>query len=107
MHLKDDLRWRQHLSEKRNLILIANRAFCLYGAFDFDLLMSHNPKIPILLIFLENNVTVCIFFADNGTMRGYKFNHLAINLTNAMAAEAGVNPALSATKVVEFMPKHV
>ena len=38
MHLTDDLRLRQHLSEKRNLILIANIAFCLYGAFDIWLI---------------------------------------------------------------------
>ena len=38
-------------------------------------------------------------------MRGYKVNHLAINSTTAVAAEARVNPALPATAVVEFMAK--
>ena len=35
-------------------------------------------------------------------MRGYKFNHLAINSNTAVAAEARVNPALPATAVVEY-----
>ena len=38
-------------------------------------------------------------------MRGYKVNHLAINSTTAVAAEARVNPVLPATAVVEFMAK--
>ena len=36
-------------------------------------------------------------------MRGYKFNHLAINSTTAVATEVSVNPALHATAVVEFI----
>ena len=39
------------------------------------------------------------------TVRGYKFNHFAINWTVAMAAEARVNPALPSTAMVEFMAK--
>ena len=38
-------------------------------------------------------------------MRGYKFNHLAVNSTTAVASEARVNPVLHATAVVEFMAK--
>ena len=39
------------------------------------------------------------------TVGGYIFNHLAINSTTALAAEARVNPALPATSVVESMAK--
>ena len=38
-------------------------------------------------------------------VRGYKFNHLAINSTTTVATEPRVNPALPATAVVEFMAK--
>ena len=38
-------------------------------------------------------------------VRGYKFKHLAINSTTAVAAEVRVNPSLPATAVVEFMAK--
>ena len=38
-------------------------------------------------------------------MRGYKFSHLAINSTTAVAAEARVKPTLPAIAVVEFMAK--
>ena len=37
------------------------------------------------------------------TVCGHKLDHLAINSTTAVAAEARVNPALPATTVVEFM----
>ena len=48
------------------------------------------------------------------TVRGYKFNHFAINSTVAVAAEARINPALPATavlsgiygQVVEFVSAH-
>ena len=39
------------------------------------------------------------------TVGGYKLNHLTINSTTAVAADARVNPALPATAVVEFMAK--
>ena len=38
-------------------------------------------------------------------MRGYKFNHLAINSTTAVAGEAGFTLASAARAVVEFMAK--
>ena len=37
--------------------------------------------------------------------RGYKFNHLAINSTTAVAGKAGFTLASAATAVVEFMAK--
>ena len=40
------------------------------------------------------------------TVRGYKFNHLAINSTTAVATEARVNPALPATAVVKMAKWH-
>jgi len=39
------------------------------------------------------------------TVSQYKFKHLAIVSTIAVAAKARVNPALPATAVVEFMAK--
>ena len=39
------------------------------------------------------------------TIAGHKFDHLAINSTTRVAAEAGVTPVLPATAVVEFMAK--
>ena len=39
------------------------------------------------------------------TVRRYKFNHLSINSTTAVAAEARVKPAFPATAVVECMAK--
>ena len=39
------------------------------------------------------------------TVGGHKLDHLAINSTTAVAAEAMVNLALLATTVVEFMAK--
>ena len=38
-------------------------------------------------------------------MRGYKYNHLAINSTTAVAGQAGFTLASAATAVVEFMVK--
>ena len=38
-------------------------------------------------------------------MRVYKFNHLAINSTTAVAGEARVHPGSPAMAVVEFMAK--
>ena len=40
---------------------------------------------------------------DPITVRGYKFNHLAINSTIAVAGKAGFTQASAATAVVEFM----
>ena len=39
------------------------------------------------------------------TVRGYKFNHLAINSTTTVAGNAGVTLASTVTAVVEFMAK--
>ena len=39
------------------------------------------------------------------TVGGHKLDHLAINSTTAVAAEANLNPALPATAAVEFMAK--
>ena len=39
------------------------------------------------------------------TVGGHELDHLAINSTTAMAAEARVNPALPVTAVVKFMAK--
>ena len=42
---------------------------------------------------------------NSGTVGGYKLDHLIINTSTAVAAEARVNPALPATAVVEIMAK--
>ena len=39
------------------------------------------------------------------TVRGYKFNHLAINSFSAVTGNAGFTLASAATSVVEFMDK--
>ena len=39
------------------------------------------------------------------TVRGYKFNHLAIKSSTAVAGKAGLTLASAATALVEFMPK--
>ena len=39
------------------------------------------------------------------TVGRHKLDHLAINSTTAVAAEAGVTPVLPATAVVDFMAK--
>ena len=40
------------------------------------------------------------------TVGGHELDHLAINSTTAMAAEARVNPALPSTAMVEFVSAH-
>ena len=40
--------------------------------------------------------------AKNFAVRGHKFDHLALNSTNAVTAEAGFTLASPATEVVEF-----
>ena len=63
----------------------------------------------IILIFhivtpsVSHPSTWCVTFGT--TVRGYKFNHLAINSTTVVAGKAGFNPASAATAVVEFMAK--
>ena len=47
-----------------------------------------------------------IFFSIiSDTVRGYKFNHLAINSTIAVEGKAGFTLASAAIAVVEFMAK--
>ena len=48
-----------------------------------------------------NNERFCITVGVGGR----RLDHLAINSTTAVAADARVNPALPATAVVEFMAK--
>ena len=77
-----------------NACLLDNVKFCTFNCLLWNTTYSSCQ-----------NVTYICFRNIANTVRGYKFNNLAINSSSVLAAEPRVDPALPVTAVVEFMAK--